>query len=318
MGSNPFHTPHLVPAQTLRQYPPNWDQIFLREAPLAVEIGFGNGEFLVDWARREPEWNFVGIDSSRGSTERLQKRTLQYSISNVRILNNDAPFSLRELFSNNSIQHIVMNFPDPWPKKRHKERRMLQPSFIQTLGAVLSDRGLFELVTDQRWLAQDCLFMFSQSDRFFELNAVEKNPERVLRTKYEKKWRDSGCDIYRLRAIKIRETAISRILEDSEMPHRIIENEISPDQVILLKNFEYEAGNHLFVVKEVYADFTKNSYLFRAISKDFDYKQAFYIVISKRQNEWLIKLDETCPVFRTPAVKLAVLKIAEILSNAHQ
>lgn len=317
MQSNPFQTPHLVLAQTFDQYPLSWDQIFQREAPLAVEIGFGNGEFLADWARRQPQWNLVGIDYSPGSTERLQRRTLQYSINNVRILNTDAPFSLKELFSDNSIQHIIMNFPDPWPKKRHQERRMLRPSFVQTLGAVLIKGGMFELTTDQRWLAQDCHTMFSRCDRFFEVNAIETNPVRVLRTKYEKKWQDSGCDIYRFTAIKIKKETISRMLEDSEMPHRIIENEISPEQVILMKNFEHKVGNQLFLVKEVYADFAKDSYLFRTISKDFDYKQAFYIVVSRREKEWLIKLDETCPVFRTPAVKLAVQKMAEMLSGAH-
>lgn len=315
MEANQFHRPHLVSAETFDRYPLNWDAIFLRQAPLAVEIGFGNGEFMVDWATRRPEWNFVGIDSSRGSVLRLQKGTLKNSIGNVRILQNDAPFCLRELFSNNSIQHLVMNFPDPWPKIRHKERRMLQPSFILTLGAVLTNKGMFELVTDQQWLARDSHAMFSRSDRFFQLNALEKNPERSLRTKYEKKWQEAGCDLYHLTAIKIKEIAISRILEDCEMPHRIIENEISAEQIIPLTDFEYEAGNHLFVIKEVYGNFKKKGYLLRVISKDFNYKQVFYIVVSRRETEWLIKLDETCPVFRTPAVKLAVNKLAEVLSR---
>ena len=276
MTSDVFHAPHLIAPQAFDKYPLNWDEIFRRDAPFGIEIGFGNGEFLVDWALKQPGWNFVGIDSSLGSSQRLQKRTMHYSVDNVRIINNDARFCLRELFSNNSIHHIVMNFPDPWPKKRHRERRMLQPSFIQTLGAVLINRGMFELVTDQKWLAQDFYKMVRQANRFFELNSIEENPVRPLRTKYEKKWQDSGCCIYRVCAIKIRDTAISRMLEDSKMPHYIIENEIYPEQVIPLKNSECVKGNHLFVFKEIYTDFEGNCYLVHAITRDNDYQQSFY------------------------------------------
>lgn len=314
MVSNVFQTPHLISAKTLDRYPMKWNLTFHRDGLLGVEIGFGNGEFLVDWAMRQPGWNLVGIDSSRGSMERLQKRIREYSLDNIRIINDDAPFCLRELFPDNAVNHVVMNFPDPWPKERHKERRMLSPSFIQTLGAVLEKRGIFELVTDQKWLAQDCHSIFSQANRSFELSPIEKNPVRPLITKYEKKWRYLGCDTYYVKAIKIKNTAISRILENSEMPHYIIENEILPEQVVVLKNTEYQHGNGFFVVKQIYTDFETESYLCRVVTRDIEYQQCFYISVSKHQSAWLVKLDDTCPVFRTPAVKMTVRRIGEILS----
>jgi tRNA (guanine-N7-)-methyltransferase len=318
MVSRVFQAPHLISAKTLDKYPMRWNQIFHGDGPLGVEIGFGNGEFLVDWAKRQPDWNFVGIDSSWGSMERLEKRTRQNSLNNIRIINDDAPFCLRELFPDNSVNQVVMNFPDPWPKKRHRERRMLKPSFIQTLGAVLAKGGIFELVTDQDWLAHDCHALLDHANRFFELTPIERNPVRPLRTKYERKWRHAGCDTYYVKAIKIKDTAISRMLENIEMPHCIIENEILPGQVIVLKDTEYIEGDRFFIVKQIYTDFDTESYLCRAVARDIEYQQSFYISISKRQSTWLVRLDETCPVFNTPAVKMAVLKIGEILSTGHK
>ncbi len=314
MGIQHFHTRDVICAHRFDAYPLEWDQIFGRQASLAVEIGFGNGEFLVNWAKQHPDWNFVGIDRSIGSTERLQKRLLQNSVGNVRIIIDDARFSLRELFSDNSIQQVIMNFPDPWPKKRHKERRLLQPSFIKTLAAVLKIQGKFELVTDQSWLVEETRSLFFES-HFFELKKIEKNPNRLVGTKYERKWRDSGGEIYRIVSIKEKNASVSRILEDSLMPHTIIQKEVAPQQVQELAKVEHSEENKMFVVKEIFSDFGYNNYLLRLITKDVDYLQKFCVLITKHRNNWLVKLDETSPVYRTPAVKLAIQKIGEILCS---
>lgn len=303
----------IVKGQKFDRYPLNWNLIFHREAPLAVEIGFGNGEFLVDWTKQQPSWNFVGIDYSIGSTKRLQKRLLENSIENVRIINDDARFTLRELFADNCIQQIKMNFPDPWPKKRHKVRRMMQQPFIQTLGVVLKQGGVFELVTDQFWLAQDSYSLFLESP-FLEVNEIEKNPNRLLRTKYEKKWLESGCEIYRVICMKQNDSLGHRILEDGEMPNCIIKKRISPGQISRLKDLEHVENKELFVIKEIYRDFKKDSYLLRVVTQDFDYRQAFYIVIARNRNNWVVKLDDTSPVYRTPAVKMVINELGEILS----
>ena len=314
MKSNHFNTLHVVKGQKFDKFPLNWDQIFHRKAPLAVEIGFGNGEFLVDWAKRRLDWNFIGIDYSVGSTGRLQKRLLQNSIENVRTINDDARFTLRELFSDNCIQHIIMNFPDPWPKKRHQERRILRQPFIQTLGAILKHRGVFELVTDQFWLAQNSHSLFLES-HFLEVNEIEKNPTRLLMTKYEKKWLESGCEIYRVVCIKQNDSKVHRILEDGKMPNYIVKKRISPGEISRLKDLENSEDKELFVIKEIYRDFKKDGYLLRVITQDFDYKQIFYIVIAQNRNNWVIKLDDTSPIYRTPAVKMAINKLGEILSR---
>lgn len=305
---------HIIYGQNYDKYPLKWNLIFNREAPLALEIGFGNGQFLVDWAQRQPDWNFIGIDYSFGSTKRLHKRLMDNSIKNVRIINDDARFTLRELFPDNSIQQVIMNFPDPWPKKRHKERRMVQPNFIQTLGAVLNNGGVFELVTDQFWFAQDTHLLFLESS-FFEMKDLEKNPNRSVKTKYEKKWLEDGCEIYKVYCKKKNNNIIHRILENDEMPNYIIKKEISSRQIKQLKDFEHFKDKELFVVKEIYTDFAQKSYLLRVITQDNDYRQTFYIVITRNNYNWVVKLDDAFSVYRTPAVKMAISKLGEILSE---
>lgn len=313
MNKNIFYTPHLIPADTFASYPLSWDEIFQQQAPLIIEVGFGNGDFLVNETKQNPDKNFVGIDYSLGSTERLQKQLLKYSIDNVRILNHDGRFVLRELFPDSSIESVIMNFPDPWPKKRHRERRMLQQSFVNTLGGVLKMKGTFHLVTDQFSLAQDAHHLFQESTSF-TTNDIESNPKRTLLTKYEKKWRDSGSQIYQLLSTKTKHTPINRILEDSQMPHVIINNENLPKQIGQLTNFEHSQSNKLIVVKEIYSDFNQNNYLLKLITKDQDFQQVFYVLIARHKNSWLVKLDDYSTVFRTPAVKLAIIKIGELLT----
>lgn len=314
MNGKTFNTFHIISGKTFNNFPLDWDQIFHRKAPIAVEIGFGNGEFLVHWSKQQPDWNFIGIDYSIGSVRRLQKRLVNNYIENVRIINDDALFTLRELFPDNSIHQIIMNFPDPWPKKRHKDKRMLQSSFIETLGAVLEMNGTFELVTDQSWFAQDSHSLFLESP-FFKAGNIEKNPHRSLLTKYEKKWRNFGCDIYRIASQKGKNNKVLRILGDSEMPHFVLKKDLTFEQISQLLNFEFDEGQTLFIIKKVYQEFNTNSYLLRVITKDYEYRQVFCIVISRNNGEWIIKPDDNLPVYQTPAVKLAVRKVGIILSK---
>ena len=207
-----------------------------------------------------------------------------------------------------------MNFPDPWPKKRHRERRMLQPSFIKTLGAVLEMKGRFELITDQSWFAQDSYSIFLESP-YFKVGNIEKNPHRSLLTKYEKKWRDSGCDIYRIASQKEKNNKISRILEDTEIPHVVLKRDMAFKQISQLLNFEYSKDQALFIIKKVYQKFSTDGYLLKVITKDHEYLQVFYIAISRNNGDWIIKPDDNSPVYRTLAVKLAIKKLGMILSK---
>ena len=310
-----YYLEYAIQPQSFGCYPLAWEELFQRAAPLAVEVGFGNGEYLVNWARQRPDWNFTGIELSMESMERLQKRIHKHSLANICPILEDARFALREFFPDNSVHHVIMNFPDPWPKERHQNRRLLDAQFIETLAAVLREDHYYELVSDQQWYAEDAHQLFDESP-YFVVEKIEQNPPRELATKYEKKWQQIGRDSFRVLARKTKSIQVNRILKDSTMPHAIIEKEIPEAAIKSLTGFQHREEGRIFVVKNVFHHLDKEQYLLQVVAKDKTYKQSIHILVYRHgKNRWLVKLDSTVQPYRTPAVKMAVWKIGEILNQ---
>ena len=295
-------------------YPVKWEKIFGRAAPLAVEVGCGNGEFLLNWARSCPDWNFLGIELSLASGERIQSRIFSHHLENVRILRDDARFVLSELFADQSITQLVMNFPDPWPKEKHRERRLITSSFIKTLGAVLTVDGLFELYTDQEWYAGKARELFSSSP-LFTAREVEINPQREVSTKYERKWREQNRPIYRFQAIKCRNGEIKRQLENNQMPHFYLQGEVTPDQIEALTGVTRNQDNQVYKIREVFSSPDRQAYLLRTVTSDRDYVQNFFILVARHDQGYIVKIDRGYQPYRTPAVKTAVQEVGRLLQS---
>lgn len=311
---NTEHLRYEIKAREFTSYPPEWETVFERRAPVLTEIGCGNGEFLADWALRYPDKNFIGIERSLESARRTQKRLWEQGIPNVRIIRDDARFAMRELFPDNSLQQVMVNFPDPWPKDRHRNRRIVIPDFIRTLSAVLSNHGVFELVSDQEWFIKEAFGLFADT-RCFRMENVETNPIREVSTKYERKWREEGRTVYRFRAVKEQSSKIHRIVESGEMPHVIIEKKIHPDAVYNLKALSRAEGDQIFIVKEIFARPDQEAFLLRTVTTDQGYTQNFFILIATHPSGYIVKIDSGFQPYRTPAVKAAIRKVGQLLSE---
>ncbi len=298
-------------------FPLNWEEIFRRPAPLVLEIGFGNGEFLIEWARRNPDWNLVGMELSLESMERALKRIQAEGLSNIRLIRDNAKFAVRELFGESTLDYVIMNFPDPWPKERHRHRRTLNAGFIRTLANVLKKGATFELTTDQGWYAENASELFSASGAF-EVLEFRRNLHRPISTKYERKWLKLGRDIFNLKVVKRNTLDVGRIIEGKKMPHFILPGNVDSQQVFSLKDFFHKEDGKVFAVKEVFADSTRAVFLLKVVSTDDDYSQTFYLVVAPRSDGYIVKIDQGVQPYRTPAVKLAVRKIGEILSQEAQ
>ena len=124
---------------------------FDRRAPLIVEIGCGNGEALIEMASAEPDRNFIGIEVHEPGVGRLLRALHERQLGNVRVAMRDAVEVLREQAVPASIDGLRIYFPDPWPKKRHHKRRLIQPEFVALAAARLAPDGLLHLATD--WAA---------------------------------------------------------------------------------------------------------------------------------------------------------------------
>jgi tRNA (guanine-N7-)-methyltransferase len=179
-----------------------WAGAFGRQAPLAVEIGFGNGQSLAAMAASRPEVNFLGIEMFGQGIEKLSKRLAREGIKNVRLIRGDGVGLLSEIFAPGSIDEMHVNFPDPWPKRRHHKRRMVAPPFVEVLFSQVRPDGLVYLATDFTCYAFQMRTVFEAHPGFANLAGPHRfgyhQPGRA-RTKYERKFAAQGSTIRYLR-----------------------------------------------------------------------------------------------------------------------
>lgn len=124
------------------------DEIFARQAPRVVEIGYGDGETLVEMAAHQPAQDFIGIEVHPPGIGHCLLAIERAGIGNLRLIDADAVDVLARWLPPASVARVNLFFPDPWPKKRHHKRRLVQPAFVPLLARVLAAGGLFHVATD--------------------------------------------------------------------------------------------------------------------------------------------------------------------------
>jgi tRNA (guanine-N7-)-methyltransferase len=124
------------------------DDAFIRRAALVLEIGFGNGEQLAFAAQRERDRNFIGVEVHGPGVGRLLNMLAADGLDNVRVYQHDAVEVLRNEIADGALAEVRIYFPDPWHKKRHHKRRLVNPEFVRLLCAKLAPGGLLHLATD--------------------------------------------------------------------------------------------------------------------------------------------------------------------------
>ncbi|UCE84981.1 MAG: tRNA (guanosine(46)-N7)-methyltransferase TrmB [Deltaproteobacteria bacterium] len=180
-----------------------WEAIFgselVRPLRFVVEIGFGNGDFLIDCARREADAAHVGAEYSRKRVLKTARKLARTELANVRLLLCTGETLIRELLPEASVRACWINFPDPWPKKRHRRRRLLKPEFVHDLALRLEPGGSVHVATDHVDYAEAIDAALASDPRL--VNACA--PERFLRavpdrmpTRYEREWRAEGRPLH--------------------------------------------------------------------------------------------------------------------------
>ena len=120
-------------------------QVFERQAPCTLEIGFGMGHSLVEMAAAAPEQDFIGIEVHRPGVGSLLSGLLSQNLSNVRVYQEDAIEVLKQCIPDASLGRLLLFFPDPWHKARHHKRRIVQPEFAQLVRSKLKVGGVFHM-----------------------------------------------------------------------------------------------------------------------------------------------------------------------------
>ncbi|RAO98894.1 hypothetical protein PW5551_07400 [Petrotoga sp. 9PW.55.5.1] len=310
MELNSFLGKYQVYPNKIDEYPILWNKFFSNDKKLVVEIGFGGGEFLVELAKAKQDFNYIGIENSLTSCHKIQKKIYRNNLDNVRIIFEDAKFALREFFEDDSVNKVIVNFPCPWPKRKHKKRRLFDDNFIKTLSCVLEKGGEFILTTDVLRYATQVKFDF-ESDGSFKTSEIVEDFQLPFKTKYQNKWEKEGRKKYLFKAVKSNRKEIKRFLRGANnLPHKKISN---PDFTKLktLVGLKSTLDNSTFIIKDLYTKVNNPEYLLKVFSDDEGFEQSYFISIVKTNNEWLVKLDDIIKVYRTPAVKESVQFIAQ-------
>jgi tRNA (guanine-N7-)-methyltransferase len=165
---------------------------------MVVEIGFGRGEFLRELARRDPGTAHLGIEYSMKRVLKMARRLARDELGNIRLLEAPAELVVRELLPAESVTAFWVNFPDPWPKKRHHRRRLLGPPFVHELALRLAPGGRLEVATDHAEYAEAIEAALQGEPLLENLLPAPHLPEIEgrLPTAYELEWRKEGRALY--------------------------------------------------------------------------------------------------------------------------
>ncbi len=175
-------------------------EIFGRAAPIVFEIGFGMGDSLATMAQNEPDKDFVGIEVHPPGVSNLLKLIEEKQLSNLRIYDTDVIEVLTQCMPKQSIERVQIYFPDPWPKKRHHKRRLIQPKFLELLKPRMKSSAVLHVATDWQDYAEQTLELLSNTEALTnssDAGYVSRPDYRPL-TKFEKRGINLGHSIYDL------------------------------------------------------------------------------------------------------------------------
>ena len=186
--------------------PLDLEAIFGRRAPRCLEIGFGVGEVIGSLAETHPHIDYLGIEVHRPGVGRLLLRADQAKARNLRVICHDAVEVLKDMIRNESFDEILVFFPDPWHKKRHHKRRLIDPVFVALAAAKLRSGGVLRLATDWQAYAEQMLTVCNASPDLKSLSAdgtYVARPDFRPPTRFERRGERLGHGVWDLAYTKI-------------------------------------------------------------------------------------------------------------------
>lgn len=181
--------------RTLADGPVHPEQVFGRRAPLNLEIGFGMGQSLAEMAEAAPEQDFIGVEVHKPGCGALLMEMEERGLDNIRLYRADVLDVLAEAIPEASLDRVLILFPDPWPKKKHHKRRLIQPDFVAALHRYLRPGGVLHIATDWEPYAEHILEVMNVAPGYRNLSedgtVVPRPADRPL-TKFEKRGEARG------------------------------------------------------------------------------------------------------------------------------
>ena len=184
--------------------PVNFAELFGNAHPLEMEIGTGKGTFLTEQAKAHPETNFLGVEYARWFWRYASDRLRRNNCQNARTARAEAMYFVREHVPNESIDVLHIYFPDPWPKKRHHKRRLIQEPFMKEVMRVLKPGGRLQIVTDHAdYFDQMELVVKASALKVVDYNRPGSAGEgEFVGTNFERKYKREGRPFFAIAAVK--------------------------------------------------------------------------------------------------------------------
>jgi len=175
----------------------DFEQVFARRAPTILEIGFGMGETTAQIARAHPENNYLGIEVHTPGVGSLLKQIAESAVKNLRLIQHDAVEVLEHMIAPAALAGAHIYFPDPWPKKRHHKRRLIQPAFVALLTSRLASGAYLHAATDWREYAEQILAVFAAEHGLVNtVSGFAPRPDYRPLTKFESRGLKLGHGVW--------------------------------------------------------------------------------------------------------------------------
>jgi tRNA (guanine-N7-)-methyltransferase len=288
------------------------ENLFGRSAPTALEIGFGNGSFLEGLARRYPDWNVLGAETSRSSVSRALRRLARAQLSNVLLYPGDVRFLVRQVLQAASLECVHVNFPDPWPRRRHREHRLLGQEFLTVLGSRLQLNAEIRLTTDHPEYFEFARAQALATGIFDE--EIAEPPEETLVTRYALKWQKDNRSIFHVRLIKRTEGAPHPpTIRTGTMQHALMEGDL--DRVAGFEKVHRAFDGADVVLLDMYRSEGGDCLVFTAIVEDQYLRQDVLIEARPHPDGVLVGVGNFGHPLVTPGLRSAIEVATEFLES---
>ena len=303
-------------------WPVDWSALFERDAPLLLEIGFGGGHFLVDLGQKRPFYNVIGLEISLPSLRRGARKISQRGLTNVAIIQADANYALRALFAPDSLSEVYINFPDPWPKPGHEQRRLINTDFLHLLASRTKTGATLDIATDHLDYAQ-AITASLEATPYFDSRTGETAviDHGRLGTKYEQKGLDEGRPGHYFYFARNQTPPAHPfpLLKELAMPHVVLESSLSladiaerfvPDSVTV--------GETAVSLIDLYHSTKENQLLIEAYIKEPALSQRIGAAIRQRKNgQLVVALHEIGFPRPTDGTHLLIHRLSAWLQSLH-
>lgn len=185
----------------VRQTPYDFAAIFGNKHPVELEVGIGKGRFLMLSAESRADTNFVGIEWANEYHKMAMTRALNKKLANIRFLRDDAAHTFRFAIAPSSLAGVHVYFPDPWPKKKHNKRRIIQPAFLDLVAQAVVRGGFLKLATDHEDYFAQMDEVTRSHPRFEVVERLIGEAAHVGVTNYEVKYRKEGRTIHNISCV---------------------------------------------------------------------------------------------------------------------